>query len=432
MLQCVAIADDLTGANATGVLFRKMDLRTFTVMNGERLHLSTLADCECVMYPTDSRNISQDIAYHRVYNVTKLIQRDGIRIYSKRIDSTLRGNVGSETEAMLDVLGSDYVAVNASAFPASGRVIIGGYMLVNGIPLHKTEAAIDPKSPVHTSDVADIFREQCRYPVGSILMNDLMQGQEHVSQRMLELQRQGIRTIVCDCVSQEDLDLIADAVIASGMRFISVDPGPFTATLVRKLVDAPPRQTKKRILTVVGSVNAVAGRQIQQFWLAQKPYQVKVSTGKFLESTSREEEIHRIVEQVLSQRDERLISIYGDGIFPENRLNLTEYADRMQISVDAVSEYINNSFAEITLQLCRADTEIQGLYTSGGDITAAVCRKFETAGLELLGEVLPLAAYGQILKGPFHGLRIVTKGGMVGDDNAMNQCVNYLKDKLQM
>lgn len=433
MLQCVSIADDLTGANATGVLFRKMDYRTYTVMNSARLDPKILNGCECLMYPTDSRNIPAEIAYNRVANVTNLVKNPDIKIYSKRIDSTLRGNVGAETEAMLNSLGDDYIAVAASAFPESGRIIIGGYMLVNGIPLHRTEAAIDPKAPVDTSDVAAVFRKQCHYPVASIYMDDLMEGTEAVSHHMLELKQQGARIIVCDCVTQEDLDLIADALIQSGIKFVSVDPGPFTATLARKLVSVPEITTGKKILTVVGSVNAVARRQIEQFWLAQNPFKIEVKTSEFLENEERrQQEIDRVVREVEEHPNNELISIYGDGILPVNRLNLQDYADKMNIKVDDVSEFINNSFAEITESCCRQDPSIQGLYTSGGDITAAVCRKFQTAGLELLGEVLPLAAYGKILKGEFDGLQIITKGGMVGNDDAMNRCINYLKDKLQM
>ena len=69
MPQCVVIADDLTGANATGVLLKKMNYKAYTVMNTERIELSTLTDCDCVLYPTDSRGVEPTIAYNRVHNV---------------------------------------------------------------------------------------------------------------------------------------------------------------------------------------------------------------------------------------------------------------------------------------------------------------------------------------------------------------------------
>ena len=58
MPQCVVIADDLTGANATGVLLKNMNYRAYTVMNTERIELSTLHECDCLLYPTDSSSHS--------------------------------------------------------------------------------------------------------------------------------------------------------------------------------------------------------------------------------------------------------------------------------------------------------------------------------------------------------------------------------------
>ena len=47
-----------------------------------------------------------------------------------------------------------------------------------------------------------------------------------------------------------------------------------------------------------------------------------------------------------------------------------------------------------------------------------------------MDEVLPLAAYGQFLKGEFEGVHIITKGGSQGGRDAINQCITYLKEKL--
>lgn len=432
MPQCIVIADDLTGANATGVLLKKMNYNTFTVLNNERLELTTLAECDCLMYPTNSRGISSELAYNRVYNVTNLLKNDEVKVYAKRIDSTLRGNLGSETDAILDALGEDYVAIAASCFPESGRVIIGGYMLVNGLPLHKTEVALDPKTPVKTSEIKRVFEQQSKYPVASILMKDMMQGKHYLADQINRLIKEGKRTIVFDCVTQEDLDLIADAVITSKIKFVAVDPGVFTATISRKTIVPSEKKSKDKILVVVGSVNPVTKNQMEELWLSQKTFNVFVKSKELVESDERREaEINRIVKEVGENSSKFIIStVTGDGLMPENRIDFKYYTERDHSTVDEISEKINTAFAKITYHICNQDKDFKGLYTSGGDITVAVCKKFNTAGLELLDEVLPLAAYGKILKGEFDGLNIITKGGMVGQSNAINKCVTYLKEKL--
>lgn len=432
MPQCVVIADDLTGANATGVLLKKMNYKAYTVMNMERIELEMLSDCDCVLYPTDSRGVDAEISYNRVKNVCELLKHEEVKVYSKRIDSTLRGNLGSETDAMLDVLGEDYVAIVAPCFPSSKRIAIGGYMLVNGIPLHKTDIAIDPKTPVTKSEIAVLFEEQSKYKVSLICMKDLMHGKHYLADKMKECVNAGSRIIVLDCVTQEDLDLIADAVITSRLKTVAVDPGVFTATLSRKLIVPAEKQEKSHILAVVGSVNPNTKTQMEELWLSQRTHNVFVHTKELLEGDSRREnEIERVTEEILSESSRNIVStVVGDGIYPENRIDFIPYMEKYNCSMDEVTERINSAFAEITYRIFQKETSFKGLYTSGGDITVAVCRKFKTAGLLLKDEVLPLAAYGQFLKGEFDGIHIITKGGSQGESDAINRCITYLKEKL--
>lgn len=435
MPQCIVVADDLTGANATGVLLKKMNYQTYTVMNSERLNLSLFDQCDCIMYPTDSRGVNSTIAYNRVFNVTNLLKHEEVKVYAKRIDSTLRGNAGSETDAFLDALGPDYTAVCAPCFPASGRIVIGGYMLVKGLPLHKTEAALDPKTPVTTSYVKEIFEKQSKYKVGSIQMNSMMEGKHHLADRIKKLVSEGCRIIITDCVTQEDLDLIADAVITSGIKFAAVDPGVFTATIARKLIIPADKKRKNKILAVVGSVNPVTKVQMEELWLTQRTaYNIFVETARFLESDkSRNEEKERVVNEVLKAgKSYEILTVTGDGIYPEKRIDFKKYEDRFTGGVNKMTELICDSFAEIAYRVFSESPSFKGIYSSGGDITVAVCRKFHTAGLCLLDEVIPLAAYGTFLKGDFEGISIITKGGMVGDADAANRCIAYLKERLFM
>ncbi|WP_075719673.1 four-carbon acid sugar kinase family protein [Roseburia sp. 499] len=434
MADCLIIADDLTGANATGALLQKINYTAYTVMNTERLELNNQEDCDCILYPTDSRGVSPEIAYNRVYNVSKLLQQEGIKIYSKRIDSTLRGNLGSETDAFLDSFSEKRIAIVAPCFPDSGRVVCGGYMLVNGVPLHKTSAAIDPKTPVTTSKVEDIYRAQSKYPVASLDMEDLRKGKEHIVASILKLEQDGIRTIIFDCISQEDLDLIADAVIESKVSCIMVDPGPFTMTVVRKSIVPKTRTSASKILAVVGSVNPVTTTQVEEFLLSQSIHNVFAKTEQFLMGEeSRKQEIERIVTDILNNcADYEVCSVVGDGIYPENRIDFEKYTRETGKNSDELCKIINHSLAEIARRLLDSSQGFKGIYSSGGDVTVAICQNFQASGIQLLGEVLPLAAYGEILGGDYAGIRVVTKGGMVGEPSAMRECINYLKEKLFM
>jgi uncharacterized protein YgbK (DUF1537 family) len=432
MAQCVVIADDLTGANATGVLLKKSNYNAYTVLNSERLDLKLLSDSNCIIYPTDSRAIDPSIAYNRVYNVAKLLKNKDVKVYSKRIDSTLRGNLGSETDAFLDALGNDFTAIAAPCFPEANRIVSGGYMLVNTVPLHKTAAASDPKNPVKTSSVREVFEQQTKYPIASLYIGDIMKGKEHISGKIREFQQEGVRIIIFDCISRDDLDVIASGVVESGINFVAVDPGTFTATISRKLITPNKAKNKNKILITIGSVNEVAKMQVDELFLAQDVFNVYVDTKELVESTDRRtQEINRVVNEIIDNcKNYEVCSVIGNGIMPENRLDLDRYAEHYNLPTEDISNFINNSLAEITYQILVKHSDFKGLYSSGGDITVAISKRFQTYGIRLLDEVVPLASYGEFIGGEFSGLNVVTKGGMAGDKFSLNQCIHYLKEKL--
>ncbi len=76
----------------------------------------------------------------------------------------------------------------------------------------------------------------------------------------------------------------------------------------------------------------------------------------------------------------------------------------------------------LVLQECVAD----GLYTTGGDVTAAVLDELGARGLDVEDEVVPLAVAGEIVDGPWSGLPIVTKGGLIGTADTAVACIDRL------
>ncbi len=434
MHRCVVIADDLTGGNATGVMISGYGYDTYSIVNMDGLDPNNMPDCDCIVYPTNSRQANPETAYNLVYNATKFFMNDNIKVYSKRIDSTLRGNLGSETDAMLDALDNNAMAMVVPCFPQAERVIIGGYVLVKGIPLHKTEAALDPLASINTPLPSLLFRKQSKYDIGSIMIDDMMYGVDYIADKIKLYQKEGKRIIIFDSLSQEDMDIVADAVIKSEVNFITVDPGIFTATVVSKLVPSTKAHKElNRVLAVIGTTNAVARGQLEEFLQTQpKTLNIYAETEEFLRSPERrEDEIARIVNEVLYKcQDYEMCTVVGDGIFPAKRISFKTYMEYYNTTAEGVSKIINDAFAEVTEKILRGEKSFKGLYTSGGDITVSVCKRLKVAGLKLVEDVAPLAAHGEMLMGDFDGLKIITKGGMVGDKYALKVCMNYLARKI--
>ena len=88
MPQCVVIADDLTGGNATGVQLRQSNFTSMSILTEDALETAAHADSDCVIYPTNSRAVPPEEAYRRVYNATRKLMSPDVKVYSKRVDST--------------------------------------------------------------------------------------------------------------------------------------------------------------------------------------------------------------------------------------------------------------------------------------------------------------------------------------------------------
>jgi uncharacterized protein YgbK (DUF1537 family) len=70
---------------------------------------------------------------------------------------------------------------------------------------------------------------------------------------------------------------------------------------------------------------------------------------------------------------------------------------------------------------------VDGILATGGEVSAALIGELEARGVAVSGEVEPLAVAGSLVGGPWAGLQLVTKGGLVGDAGTVLACVEHLR-----
>jgi uncharacterized protein YgbK (DUF1537 family) len=68
----------------------------------------------------------------------------------------------------------------------------------------------------------------------------------------------------------------------------------------------------------------------------------------------------------------------------------------------------------------------RGVIASGGHLASVLVDALEAQRLSVAGEVRPLCARGALAGGPWSGLPIVTKGGLVGEDATLVELVDHL------
>ncbi len=142
----IALADDLTGALEVGSKFAGTGVEAHIAI-GHRPPAMSIVD-------TETRHLP---ATEAAWSVERLLNGwpDLDLVYLKT-DSTLRGNIGAELEALMRLF-PDSPVLYAPAYPAMGRTVKRGHLHVHGVPVHQTSFARDARNPIHTSFIPDLI-----------------------------------------------------------------------------------------------------------------------------------------------------------------------------------------------------------------------------------------------------------------------------------
>lgn len=425
------IADDLTGANATSVLLAKEGFKCSSFIDSNLLNQDNMDKYDVVAVSTDSRGIKSNEAYEKVAKEVNRVKHLN-PTYAKRIDSTLRGNVGSEIDAVLDNV-EDSVAIVVASYPDSSRISIGDYLLVNSIPLEKTLVAKDPKCPVTNSKISEIIKQQTKYSVETIGVNDVLKGHDTLSVKIKELAEKGNRIIVIDAVTNDDIDTISKAAKLSELNVITVDPGPFTKGYLNEKYGSSSVGQGKKVFLAIGSVSNTTIGQVKHLLVSRNPGFVKVDPLKLIDDNQKDKEIDRVIDIIQTKLKENTSNILGVSTTTkeEEVLDLTALSKELGIDEEAISVKINKGLAQITEKALEiSHSAIGALYTSGGDVTMEVMKLLKVEGIDIKDEVIPLAVYGRFIGGKYDTMPAITKGGLIGNEKTLLACVDYLLTKI--
>ena len=425
MQKYIVIADDLTGSNATCSLFKKIGLRAASIL---KLQGDINYDVDVISYSTASRGLDKEEAYNKVSEAIKILKSKDVLVYNKRIDSTLRGNIGTEINAMLDNLEDDRIAIVIPSYPDSGRIVVNKTMLVNGVLLENSDAGKDPKTPIKTSCVESLIQKGIKYSSTYFTLSDIEQPIEEIVKKIQEAIKKS-RVLIFDAVNNEDIIKISKAIIHSDIDIVTVDPGPFTLYYSKELQKK--NHLEKKILMVIGSVTATTKKQIEYILQEEDIFLVKMKVEDFFEKETCLKEIERVIAYIkkgIASYD--LFLVTTSPIGDEKKADLQKLAENLNTTVEEISKIIANTLTETIVKILKETQKFEGIYSSGGDITIALLEKLKAIGVEIREEVIPLAAYGRIIGGDFPNLKLVSKGGMVGDEKTIKLCLHKIKNDI--
>jgi uncharacterized protein YgbK (DUF1537 family) len=382
------IADDLTGA---------MDSSGFLAARGSSasvvFDLGSVPDADIVAVSTESRRDSATEAAGKTRRAARALRA---RTIFKKIDSTLRGNVGAELAEIMAELGYGK-AVVAPAFPAARRTTVNGVLLVDGVPVSDTPSAGGRATPITESHLPTLLEKSTGYSVGVVGLDVITLGGEAIRRHLLARSED---ILVCDALEQGHLHAVAGAVASMERGWLLCGSGgvarelrPTSREEHQPPIDMPTQESGPALL-VVGSLHEKTAEQLR---MAESLRGIPlISPG--IESAG----------EVLGRR---------------RSIGITSTFDA---HVEGEEAAVARSLAD---SAARAVEQIPvGLFRCGGDVAAEACRKLRVAEVRLIGEVEPGVPAGCIIGGPAHGMRVVTKAGGLGSPDAIVASLSYLED----
>jgi 2-keto-3-deoxygluconate transporter len=413
------VADDFTGANDTGVQFSKSQLRSIVITKNDNIN-NTLKDCDVLVVDTESRFDNKDIAYRKTYEIGEIVKARNLKYIYKKLDSTMRGNIGAEISGIMDSLEIKN-SVIVPAFPTNERITKNGNVYIKGLLLTETEFANDPKTPVNESYIPKIISQQTNKQIGSINFTDLLDGKQNLIKKIQQQIDSGMHMIVIDALSNEDLDLIASAVTAIERRILFAGSTGF-AEYLPKYFDL--RKEKKINFVIAGSVSDVTREQIDYAKDRLAITIIDIQIEKLF-TKEKHQEMTRIMDIA------RESSFKGEDIIIRSAPSKAFVAksfligEKYGLNRFDISETIALFLGEIAHKIIK-EIKINGILFTGGDTAIKAAQCLNISGTIIKDEILSGVPYGNFIEEKYKDIIIVLKAGGFGNEDAIFQVLNFL------
>ena len=366
------IADDFTGANDTGVQLKRRGYPTEVLFAGKPVDSQ-----KSIVIDTESRNALPGHAYEIVRHSLEQVDFGQFRYIIKKVDSTMRGNIAQEIKAVDEAFCPELV-VFAPALPALGRTTMDGVQCLNGVEICKTELSKDPKNPVMEDNLVKLLEQVYEEPVLLKYLPDV---------RSQSFSLDGGRIFVCDAESDDDLKRIIAAVRQDGRRTLYVG----TAGMADNMME-------------------LEKPTLPSFGVVARP----------------EEYRDMAVEYLKSGRDTILLT---DTAYDRELIELSqEVGEKSGMDLTEVGDYVRSLIGRMAKEVLDS-VKVSGVYLTGGDTALGMLMNIGADGSEILAEILVGVPLVRVKGGAYEGLKLVTKAGAFGTEDAAAFAMRKIKER---
>lgn len=420
------IADDLTGANDSGVQLTEKGINTSVLFDipqdQDNLDSGIVID-------TNSRALSKEEAAFMTKQAGRFLKQAGYKTIYKKMDSTLRGHIGTELHALHEVFKPEFVFI-APAFPSLGRTTKDGIHYVNGEKIAETEISKDPKHPVTESSIPKILEKEIGQPVGLLKKTDVEANLSVFREKVNNLKQNDINYIVCDAETQEDLQKAAQKMVAVSDKVIWAGSAGLAEVLpevlgISQKTDERSFSISKCTMTVCGSLSHVTQNQVKYVMRQPKVTAVELDTLQIFADDwkTRSQGYIRDILEGLEKGNDIVLYVPSNQ---EVRENAKQAGGKLNLTGNQIGERISGAIGEIVATVVETNKDLAGLVLTGGDTAKDTSRHLGGIGFRLIKQVEAGIPLGTLI-GADREYIVVTKAGAFGKEESIYNAMQELK-----
>lgn len=398
----LVIADDFTGSNDTGVQLTKRGIKTRVVLDGQNI----IDDVSSYVLDTESRSKSDEEAYKSLKKHIKDIFDIDYDLIYKKVDSTLRGNIASEVKVIYEEYKPDLV-IFAPAFPIIGRTTVDGIHYVNDKRIIETEFSRDPIKPVLEDNISKLIQVGFEEKFIHHNLREIREGKIDFSKEKLHS---------FDAENNDDLGKIVKAALETNKKVLWVGSAGM-ADIILKF-----KKPLRPALALVGSLSEVSKNQIR--FAEEKGIKVlKVSISKLLEDRNAIDYSKQAIDILKSGKDLIITSSYDNKDYLES-IKIGEKLSMTRSQVGLASQEILGDIGKNVVET----SDISGIFVTGGDTAIGFINSVDALGSNIIEEIVTGIPFMKLNGGKFNELRMVSKAGAFGNEDALFYALGKLKE----
>jgi uncharacterized protein YgbK (DUF1537 family) len=421
------IADDNTGATDAAGMLTEHGLRTVLVLDADvPLSPTKLAGFDALVVGTQNRSVAPAAATEATRRAISRLQGWGAERfqlkYCSTFDSTREGNIGASLDAALDALGTPATIV-CPALPVNSRTVYQGHLFVGSQLLSESALRNHPLNPMTDANLVRWLGYQTSRKVGLVDLSAIRLGTEATQRQLDKRIAEGCSYIVTDATNDDDLRVISEAT-----RNWPLMSGGSGITMALAAVHWP-RQPALRFdqelaalgtatLVVSGSQSPTTRRQTEHA-LAQGWAGIRLDIPAVLRGACHLDAALAAAEAELSR--DRPVLLYSPPDHEAQASEALSLGRALGLGALETANRIADALAELAGRLVQ-ERRIDRLVVSGGETSAAVCRRLGIPAVEVGLPICPGVPY--CFTWPDRRLLVVLKSGNFGAEDLYQRVRN--------